>query len=157
MNYAYPIGISYSFNRHYGGNADVGFIETYSDIMLYDIVDSSAVSLYSSYVTSFNQGAVVDLKGSATSGISGGFILSSSFSGSVDGILFTDLVSASYESAQGDSGGIVFIPSNVTNHAYPAGIHKGSYSQDSNQYSAFTKLYNGIAALQSGTITYSLY
>ncbi|MBR4731212.1 MAG: hypothetical protein IK081_00425 [Lachnospiraceae bacterium] len=157
VNFNIPIGTSYSFNQHLGGTADVAFIETNSDVTLYDYVNTSPVSLFSSYTTSFNQGAIINMKGGATSGISGGYVLNSSFSVIVGNILFTDLVSTTYESTGGDSGGIVFVPSNITNHAYPAGIHKGSYQDGSVDYGVFTKLYNDLAALQSGTITYSLY
>ena len=63
------------------------------------------------------------------------------------------MVLATYSRDGGDSGGIVYDEPDATNHAYPIGIHKGGYN--GNVY--FTKMYNGLSALQSGVLTYSLY
>ncbi|MBE5861341.1 MAG: hypothetical protein E7295_00650 [Lachnospiraceae bacterium] len=146
------VGICYSFNQHLGGSADVSFIGTNSNVTLNDTIYSTSTTLYHSYSNNYAQGSLVYKRGTKT-GVTSGVISCNSFYNTVDNVLFTDMVLATYSRDGGDSGGIVYDEPDATNHAYPIGIHKGGYN--GNGY--FTKMYNGLSALQSGVLTYSLY
>jgi secreted trypsin-like serine protease len=59
-----------------------------------------------------------------TSGYKAGTILSLNYSTNDDGIAFTNLIAVNYDSAGGDSGGPVFVPSS-NGEGLVAGIHMG--------------------------------
>lgn len=147
------IGCCYSSNQKLGGSVDVAFFVTNSYATLYDTVFGSTVTLYHTYSTTM--GSIVYMRGAGSNAVTSGQVLNSSYSAPVGGIPFTDMVSATYSAVGGDSGGIVFNQPDSTDHAYPVGIQKGK--QTSGSYSFFTKMYNDLAALQSGPITFSLY
>lgn len=144
------IGISHSSNQKYGNKADVAFIATNSNTTLYNTVYLSTTILNSTYA--IGMGSVVYKCGEST-GITYGNVWDSSFSISINGVNFVDLVQTSFSAAPGDSGGIVYCPPDITDHADVIGIMKGIGAT----YSFFTKMYNDLAALQSGPIYYSLY
>ena len=61
-----------------------------------------------------------------STGATSGKIISINASFTVSGETFTNLTSADYESASGDSGGIVYSYISSTNTRLTLGIHKGS-------------------------------
>lgn len=66
-------------------------------------------------------------------GYTSGQIKNLNYSGNYDGIYFTGLIAANYTTDNGDSGGAVFVPSNVSGSsgAPLAGINKGTSSYGS--------------------------
>lgn len=150
------LGICYSFNQHFSGNADVAFIQTNSSVTSYNTVYANTTTLNSSYPTTYGIGTVVYKKGDGMSTVESGAVQCNNYSVTFNNVTITDLVKAGYYRAGGDSGGIVFTaPSG--GYASPAGIHMGGLTTTSEHYGFFTKMYNALAALQSGPLTYSLY
>lgn len=150
------LGICYSFNQHFSGNADVAFIQISSGVTSYNTVYANTTTLNSSYPTTYGIGTVVYKKGDGMSTVESGAVQCNNYSVTFNNVTITDLVKAGYYRAGGDSGGIVFTaPSG--GYASPAGIHMGGLTTTSEHYGFFTKMYNALAALQSGPLTYSLY
>lgn len=144
------IGVSYSSDQKYGNKADVAFITTNSNTTLYNTVYMSTTTINATYLTSMGS---VAYKRGETTGVTYGDVLDSSFTVTVGGVTFTDLVKTKFTAAPGDSGGIVYAPPSATNYADVLGIMKGIGSS----YSFFTKMYNDLAALQTGPIYFTLY
>lgn len=72
-------------------------------------------------------------KAGRTTGYTSGQIKNLNYSATYDGIYFTGLIAANYSTSGGDSGGAVFVPSNVSGSggAPLAGINKGTSSYGS--------------------------
>ena len=88
--------------------------------------------------------------------VESGTVQCNNYSVTINNVQFTDLVKVGYYRASGDSGGIVFTAPS-SGYASPAGFHKGGVTTASEHYGFFTKMYNALAAVQSGPLTYSLY
>lgn len=144
------IGVSYSSDQKYGNKADVAFITTNSNTILYNTVYMSTTTINATYLTSMGS---VAYKRGETTGVTYGDVLNSSFTVTVGGVTFNDLVKTKFTAALGDSGGIVYAPPSATNYADVLGIMKGIGPS----YSFFTKMYNDLAALQTGPIYFTLY
>ena len=128
-----------------GGKVDAAFVQTTSS---YEPLNTLANPKYG--ITKLNNTMCPFLRvGSAiahdgvTSGYQSGTIKSLNYSGNFDGIAFTNLITADYVSAGGDSGGPVFVPSS-NGEGLVAGIHKGSVNSNTkvfvnadNIYAAF--------------------
>jgi hypothetical protein len=95
----------------------------------------------------------VAYKRGETTGVTYGDVSNSSFTVTVGGVTFIDLVKTKFTADAGDSGGIVYAPPSATNYADVLGIMKGKGPS----YSFFTKMYNDLAALQTGPIYFTLY
>ena len=147
------IGKCYQSYQHNQGNADVAYIKTNTNATLYDTIYGSTTTLYHNYTT--QMGTVVYKRGAGTTNITSGTVYNTNYSVTTNGITLTDLVLAYYSCDHGDSGGIIYATPDSTNHAYPVGIHKGGSA--SGGYGYFTKMYNGLAALQMGPITLTIY
>ena len=77
-------------------------------------------------------------KAGATTGVTSGTILSTNYSGMIDGEIFSNLTTTNYNSAAGDSGGVVFyVPSDGIR--YTVGIHKGGVDYDAPDVKSFVK------------------
>ena len=155
------IGVSYSFNQHYGGSADVAFIQTNTSVTAYDTVYLATTTLYHSLSTAndtYNLGKVVYKRGIGTNSVKHGVITNNNFAPYINGQQFSDMVIADFQSKPGDSGCIVYSEPSSANYAYPIGVFKGGPTTSGTaSWGYFTKMYNALAALQSGTLTYSLY
>ena len=158
------LGISYAVNQHLGGNSDVAFIETNSYVTLHDSVylPTIATTLYHSLSSQpssqvYNQGTVVYKRGEGTKTVNAGNITNNCLTTTIGGISFNDLVIADFYSAPGDSGCIVYSAPDSTYHAYSIGIFTAGASAGVSTYGIFSKIYNDLATLQSGPISYSVY
>lgn len=117
------------------GKVDAAFVQTTSSY-------SPSNSLYytSGSITTLNNTLCPNLtvnqaiaKSGRTTGYTSGKIKNLNYSGTYDGIYFTGLIAADYKTEGGDSGGAVFVPSNVSGSggAPLAGINKGTSSYGS--------------------------
>ena len=149
------VGISYSFNQKLGGKVDVAYVASNENVTLGNVVNGYSTVLNPSYPSSM--GSVV-YKYGANSGETYGIIMDSSHSTIIEGIQHFDIVQAAYYADFGDSGGIVCETPDSTNHAYIDGIHSAIFEDtDTVLWSYFTKIYNDLAALQSGPVYFNLY
>lgn len=117
------------------GKVDAAFVKTtssYSPSNSLYYTSSSITTLNNTLcpVLSVNQAIA---KAGQTTGYTSGKIKSLNYSGTYDGIYFTNLIAADYSTQGGDSGGAVFVPSVVsgTTGAPLAGINKGTSSYGS--------------------------
>ena len=147
-----------------GGNSDVAFIETNSYVTLHGSVylPTIATTLYHSLSSQpssqvYNQGTVVYKRGEGTNTVNVGNITNNCLTTTIGGISFNDLVIADFYSAPGDSGCIVYSAPDSTYHAYSIGIFTAGASTGVSTYGIFSKIYNDLATLQSGPISYSVY
>lgn len=155
----YLAGTSYSINQKLGGKADVAYVTAASNVTLWNaFLDnySNPVVLNPSWPSSM--GSLV-YKNGASSGVTAGIVLDSSHATTISGTTLNDIVKVGYYSQNGDSGGIVFTQPDSNNYADIIGIHSANELTPAGSFvcSFFTKIYNDLAALQSGQITYSLY
>ncbi len=144
------IGTFSSLHSNYGGNSDAAFIETNSSAMLYHTLYLGTTTIRNEY-RNLPQGATVYKNGAMTR-ITSGEVKSSSYSMEVNGIAFTDLVKANYDSSSGDSGAIVYSELDGDNYAYAVGIHKGKTSQLPWANAVYTKAGNALNDL--GAVMY---
>ena len=142
------IGSSIATLRKCGGRADVAFIETTSSTVLDNVIYSTTIIIDPIYTA---VGTTVYKKG--MNGISSSTILNSTYSSTISGVYYYDIVKTGAMSAPGDSGGIVFSPPDSYNHANAIGIVLGGAVTES----YYTKMGFDLAALQSGPITFTLY
>lgn len=89
-------------------------------------------------------GTLVNKVGQST-GSTSGKILSTNASVTANGITHTNLTSANYTSAAGDSGGIVYSYVSSTNTRYTLGIHTGEYLAEGIRY--YSKASNILSGL----------
>ena len=111
----------------FGGKVDAAFVQTTSlytplNTLLYP--GGGVSTLNNSMSPTLVVGGTIAHSGFVT-GYSSGTILSLNYSGNFSNVLFTNLISANYTSAIGDSGGPAFVPT-ANNGGLVAGIHKGS-------------------------------
>lgn len=116
------------------GTVDAAFVQTTSSYspsnsLYYTSGDLTYINNTLCPTLSVNQAiAKVGFK----TGFTSGKIKSLNYSGNYDGIYFTKLIATDYSTAGGDSGGAVFVPSNVSSSSgggVPlAGINKGTSS-----------------------------
>ena len=121
-------------DREYSGDVDAAFVEITED---YDVSNTIKYSDSSGgttgadtisgsyYITSIATGSTVYKCGRSTY-LTSGSVKSSSSSWTVNGNTFTDLVKCDYNSAGGDSGGVVYTYYNGGHKLL--GVHKGSSS-----------------------------
>lgn len=128
----------------YGGNSDVALIRTNSNVSIYHSLWLLTGSIRSGYYKNLAQGSQVFMNGKNTHG-SMGYVINSTYSGTSNGVLFSDLVSTSYSHSSGDSGGLVYDTPNANGLSYAVGIHKGSGGSLSN--GVYTKAGNALNSL----------
>lgn len=128
------------------GSVDAAFVQTTSSYTPSNSLQYTSGSITSLDNTlcpllSVNQSIA---KAGYSTGYTSGQIKNLNYSGTYDGIYFTNLIAANYSTSGGDSGGAVFVPSNTASGGAPlAGINKGTSSYgsafvDANRiYSAF--------------------
>lgn len=126
----------------------MAFIETTSSTVLDNVIYSTTIIIDPIYTA---VGTTVYKKG--MNGISSSTILNSTYSSTISGVYYYDIVKTGAMSAPGDSGGIVFSPPDSYNHANAIGIVLGGAVTES----YYTKMGFDLAALQSGPITFTLY
>lgn len=110
-----------------GGKVDAAFVQTTSSFEPLNFLahpSNGITKLNNTMCPILRVGSAIAHDG-VTSGYKSGTIKSLSYSGNFDGIAFTNLITANYVSAGGDSGGAVFVPSS-NGEGLVAGIHKGS-------------------------------
>lgn len=130
--------------RQYSGSVDAAFVQTnssYIPINELEYPDSSNTikSLNNTMCPTLSVGQTIAHNGISTH-YRTGKIKSLNYSNSFNGVLFTNLILANYDSDHGDSGGPVFIPS-TTYGGVLVGIHKGSTS-DGKVIVDANKIYN---------------
>ena len=139
------IGYSPSSLQAYYGNSDAAFVITGDDVTLYNNVYMETTTLYNSYGV---LGSVVYKKG-ATSGLTTGNVLDSSYNEYFEGAYHTDFVKTSYYAYFGDSGCIVYTQPNSQLKSYPLGLQSAiNHSGETVYYSMFCKIDNAVFALQ---------
>ncbi len=110
-------------SRQYGGTADAAFCKitnsSYSPTNVIRLQSGCTLGLGE---TNPSTGSTVFKSGAAT-GVTSGQVYSSYWTGAVNGVSFYGLTLATYSSAGGDSGGIVYQISN--NQSDTVGIHMG--------------------------------
>lgn len=131
-----------------GNSATGGTVTRYQES---GTVDAAFVQTTSSYTPSnslqYTSGSITKLdntlcpilsvnqsiaKAGYSTGYTSGQIKNLNYSGTYDGIYFTNLIAADYSTSGGDSGGAVFVPTNTTSGGTPvAGINKGTSSYGS--------------------------
>lgn len=127
-----PIGICTISNIV--SNYDAAFIpitEPYLNLATNTI--SGTTNILSTATSSPGVGTLVNKVGQST-GATSGKILSTSASVTVNGFTHTNLTSTNYNSAAGDSGGIVYSYVSSTNTRYTLGIHTGEYLAEGIRY-----------------------
>ena len=111
--------------RQYSGSVDAAYCEiTNSNYVPTNTLEGTSNTL-STTTSAPGVGTVINKIGAAT-GHTSGTILSTNASWTVNGVTFTNLTSADYTSANGDSGGVVYSYVSSTNTRYTLGIHKGA-------------------------------
>lgn len=116
------------------GSVDAAFVQTtssYTPSNSLQYTNGSITSLDNTLcpLLSVNQSIA---KAGYSTGYTSGQIKNLNYSGTYDGIYFTNLIAANYSTSGGDSGGAVFVPSNTASGGAPlAGINKGTSSYGS--------------------------
>ena len=111
--------------RQYSGSVDASFCEiTNSNYTPTNTLEGTSNTL-STTISEPGAGTVINKIGAAT-GHTSGKIISTNASVTVGGVTFTNLTSADYGSASGDSGCIVYSYISSTNTRLTLGIHKGA-------------------------------
>lgn len=115
--------------RH-NGDVDAAFVKT--NILTFP---SNALQYTSGSITTLNNTLCPTLslnqaiaKSGYKTGYTSGQIKNLNYSANYSGEYFTGLIATNYSSGSGDSGGAVFVPTNVSGGAPLAGIHKGTSS-----------------------------
>lgn len=115
--------------RH-SGDVDAAFVKT--NILTFP---SNALQYTSGSITTLNNTLCPTLslnqaiaKSGYKTGYTSGQIKNLNYSANYSGEYFTGLIATNYSSGSGDSGGAVFVPTNVSGGAPLAGIHKGTSS-----------------------------
>jgi len=110
-------------HRQESGSVDAAFCHLISP---HTVSNSLGGGTLSTTIDTPAVGTIINKRGAST-GTTSGSVLSTNASGTFDGIPFTNLTTADYTSAAGDSGGIVYTfysgPPQVRN---VCGIHKGA-------------------------------
>lgn len=97
-------------------------------------------------------------RGIGTYSVKYGVITNNNYAPTINGVPFSDMVIAGFQSAPGDSRCMVYSEPNSADYAYPIGFFKGGPATTGTaSWGDFTKMYNTLAALQSGLLTNSLY
>ena len=128
----------------YAGSVDAAFV----------VVDDTEHELSNYIASTYNElstqtslpgvGTYINKRGGAT-GSTGGYIKSTNFELTRKGVTFTNLTAAEYDSANGDSGGIIYTYISSTETRYTVGIHKGE--TDITNLKVFTKADLALSAL----------
>jgi len=119
-----PSGAIRMVSYHQG--ADASFVSSESQAPVQSKTASGVNIVGNHYVVNFLTGATVKKEGYATQ-LTSGKILSSDYASTTkDGVTVYHTVLADYSSAEGDSGGIVYMVVNW--YAVPAGIHRAGGS-----------------------------
>lgn len=120
-----------------GGSLDVSFVSvTNRNFFISNTIEIIQREL-STEIRYPSAGTIV-FKAGATTGVTSGTILSTNYSGMIDGEIFSNLTTTNYNSAAGDSGGVVFyVPSDGIR--YTVGIHKGGVDYDAPDVKSFVK------------------
>lgn len=133
-----------------GANADAAFVaidnNLLDDYSLGNYVNDMRLNPLSTITIQPGEGICVNKIGAST-GVTGGYIKNTSLN-IVDNAGVTvlcDLVSATYASAKGDSGGLVYAFVKSSNTRYTVGVHKGFISGDN--LSIYSKADNVLSAL----------
>lgn len=134
-------------NRSYGGNADAAFFELADGVSPFYTVFSESTFICNE-IRVQSQGSIVRKRG-MTTGVTSGTVTSTSFTTNYPGTTITDMVKTSYDSDDGDSGGIVYSNPSTADTAYIAGVHSGNYKGWFSflNYSIYTKAGNVITSL----------
>ncbi len=118
-----PVGIcSVSKISGYIDAAFIPITESYLNIPSNTIAGTS--NILSTAISSPGVGTVVNKSGQST-GSTSGKILSTTATGTIDGVTLTNLTTANYSAQGGDSGGIVYSYVSSTNTRYTVGVHSG--------------------------------
>jgi len=111
--------------RQYSGSVDASFCEiTDTDYTPTNTLDGTSNTL-STTISEPGVGTVINKIGAST-GHTSGKVISTNASVTIGGVTFTNLTSADYSSAPGDSGCIVYSYISSTNTRLTLGIHKAS-------------------------------
>ncbi|MBS3887129.1 MAG: hypothetical protein KGZ56_08735 [Dethiobacter sp.] len=112
--------------RQESGSVDAAFVQTNVNVTpTNNIINVAGTNQLSTTISEPGSGTVINKIGFAT-GHTHGRIISTNASWFVDNIQFTNLTTADYHSAPGDSGGIVYSFISSTNTRPTLGIHMGS-------------------------------
>lgn len=112
---------------HQGGSVDAAFIPI-NDVVTYfpsNLICNTADAL-SAQTSQPGVGTVVNMRGKTTGYSSGAIISTNATTTTDEGITYTNLTSADYSSAKGDSGGIIYTYISSTNTRPTVGIHLGN-------------------------------
>lgn len=108
--------------RQESGSVDAAFVQvTNDDYTPVNTINGTSNKL-STTISEPGVGTVINKSGAST-GITSGKVLSKNVTITLDGIIQTNLTSASYESAGGDSGGTIYSYISSTNTRLTLGIH----------------------------------
>ena len=144
------IGSVSSTEQQSSGNTDAAVIRLNNNASPYNIIHNSSIQIHAGTYISLQVGNTVYMRGRA-SGVSCGVVKDISFSTTIDGDSFYDLVKADYISANGDSGGAVYSELNSYNFSFAVGIQTASsFTPLGFAYSLYTKIYNAINTLGFG-------
>jgi streptogrisin B len=110
--------------RQNSGSVDVSFCEiTNSSYTPTNAIGSATLS---TALLDPAAGQNVTLIG-AVSGTQSGAVLSTNASHTVDGVTLTNVTSAQYTRAHGDSGGLIYLHDSAAGKYYTVGIHRGNH------------------------------
>ena len=144
--YAYVSGniVGECVKSVYAGSVDAAFVA----------VDDTEHELSNYIASTYNElstqtslpgvGTYINKRGART-GSTGGYIKSTNYELTINGVTFTNLTSAEYDSNEGDSGGIIYTYISSTETRYTVGIHKGA--TNTSGLKVFTKANLALSAL----------
>lgn len=107
------------------GSVDASFCKITNSLYIPTNTLEGTSNTISTTISEPGVGTVINKVGLST-GATSGKIISTNASLTVEGVTFTNLTSADYTSAPGDSGGIVYSYVSSSNTRYTLGIHKGA-------------------------------
>lgn len=118
--------------RVYSGQVDAAFVKVTNGTPSNTI--NGGTTTLSTSISEPGAGTVINKRGATTNSTSG-TVYSTNASWTINGVTFTNLTAATYDSDGGDSGGVVYSYISSTGTRYTLGIHKGR----KNGYAHFVK------------------
>lgn len=109
----------------YSGSVDAAFVEVTGETLSNTIDGGSTV--LSTTISEPGSGTVINKRGFKTYSTSG-TVYSTNASWTINGVNFTNLTAATYDSDNGDSGGVVYSYISSTGTRLTLGIHKGRHN-----------------------------
>ncbi|MBR6019810.1 MAG: hypothetical protein IK055_06290 [Lachnospiraceae bacterium] len=148
MSSSVLIGTVSSTEQQCSGNTDAAIIRLGNNTTPYNSIFLTSTQIHAGTYINLQEGNTVYMRG-RNSGVLIGEVKDISFSPTINGTTFYDLVKTDYHAANGDSGGAVYSQPNSYYYAYAAGIQTGIAKNPlgNTDYSFYTKVNNAVNTL----------